>query len=277
MTPSTDLGEGKVIAKGNSFRSRPRTFPYISALPYECETQEERLEHLDHIIANLYIAIKGDDLKGIIGNSTGPAVYHWTKELRSWISLKFDMPLETRIKLIKLYYSLALAGTDGAAMEKFINMFCLLCKDDLFQDTVKPQDLDLDWRTLVVVMRKLAFPQQSSYEGSISKSFSALSRLAQVARHLIKPELTLQILEEILPHVSLPCQNDFGCSSNLSPPHARLERSERSRGVWGGAPAAGGIADQELTKEVCRFEGKCIPQCYEFADSAYACCASRGR
>jgi hypothetical protein len=185
------------------YRSRPRTFPYRGVLPYKTETPDEEIDHLNHIIGNLYIAIKGDDLKGVVGNTTGSSVTHWTRELRSWIELKFDMPLDTRIKLIKLYYSLALAGVDGSAMEKFINMFCLLCKDDKFQDTVQPADLDLDWRTLVLVMRKLAFPQQSSYDGNISKAFSALSRLAQVARHLIDPHVTLTILKEILPHVSI--------------------------------------------------------------------------
>jgi proteasome activator subunit 4 len=183
-------------------RSRPRTFPYSAILPYKTESEAERLAHLNHIITNLYVAIKGDDLKGLVGTSTGSAVTHWTRELRGWLELKFDMPMEIRIKLVKLYYSLALAGSDGAATDKFINMFCMLCKDDQFQEIIRPKDLNLDWKTLIRVMKKLAFPGQSVYDGNVSKQFTSLSRLAHAARTLIDPNATIEILKEVLPEVS---------------------------------------------------------------------------
>lgn len=182
-------------------RQRKRTFPYQASLPYATETETEQLAHLNHILANLYIAIKGDDFKGLIGNSTGASVVHWTRELRGWMELKFDMPLDIRLKLIRLYFSLSIAGCDGNAIEKFVNMFVSLCKDDIVQE-IPPKEFNFDWKSLVFIMRKLAFPQQSSYNGNITKSFNALLRLAQVARPLMDPVVLMDTLQEILPYVS---------------------------------------------------------------------------
>jgi proteasome activator subunit 4 len=182
-------------------RQRSRKFPYQASLPYKTESETEQLAHLNHILNNLYIAIKGDDLKGLIGNSTGSSVVHWTRELRGWMELKFDMPLEIRLKLIRLYFNLSITGSDGNAIDKFVNMFISLCKDDIVQE-IPAREFDLDWKSLVFIMRKLAFPQQSSYNGNITKSFNALLRLAQVARPLVDSSVLMDTLKEILPFVS---------------------------------------------------------------------------
>lgn len=182
-------------------RLKPRTFPYHEVLPYETESREEVLAHLDHIITNLYAAIKGDDLIGVIGRSVGSATVHWTRELTSWIELKFDMPMETRITLTRLYFTLALSGVDHPAGEKFVNMFCVLAKDDTFQETVTVDELDLDWKLLVVELKKLVDPQSMTYDGNCIKAFASLSRLAHIARHFIHPNAAMQIMREVLPLV----------------------------------------------------------------------------
>lgn len=182
-------------------RQRTRTFPYQASLPYQTETETEQLAHLNHILNNLYIAIKGDDLKGLIGNNTGSSVVHWTRELRGWMELKFDMPLDIRLKLIRLYFNLSIAGSDGNAIDKYVNMFISLCKDDVVQE-IPASEFNLDWKSLVFIMRKLAFPQQSSYNGNITKSFNALLRLAQIARPLVDSSVLMDTLKEILPYVS---------------------------------------------------------------------------
>lgn len=102
-------------------RTRPRTFPYFRYLPYEIEDQAERERNLDDCIKNLYIAVSGGDFS--------PGAVHWTREIRGWLSLKFDLPLETRRKLVKLYYELALApGLDYLIAERFASMFMVLTK-----------------------------------------------------------------------------------------------------------------------------------------------------
>ena len=102
-------------------RYRPRTFPYVRYLPYETETQAERQRNLEICIKHLYIAVSAGDF--------APGAVHWTRELRGWLSLKFDLPRETRVKLIKLYYELALApGIDYLVAERFASMFMVLTK-----------------------------------------------------------------------------------------------------------------------------------------------------
>jgi proteasome activator subunit 4 len=106
-------------------RNRPRTFPYFSTLPYPVEDEATRQENLAEILKRLYIAIQASDFT--------PGAVHWTRELRSWLSLKFDPTKEQRVKLVQLYYELALApGIDPVVSERFASMFMLLikCVDD---------------------------------------------------------------------------------------------------------------------------------------------------
>lgn len=198
----TNQDDSKISSTGVT-RLHPRTFPYQRILPYETETRSEVLAHLDHIISNLYVAIKGDDLIGVIGRSVGSATVHWTKELMSWIELKFDLPMETRITLARLYFSLSLSGIDHPAGEKFVNMFYVLVKDDTFQDTVTADKLNLDWKLLVIELKKLADPQNMSFDGNCVKAFGSLSRLAHIARQYLDPQASMQIMKEVLPLVSV--------------------------------------------------------------------------
>lgn len=102
-------------------RSRPRTFPYFKYLPYHVESQAEREEYLNVCMKHLYMAISAGDF--------APRAVHWTREIRGWLSLKFDLPRATRIKLVKLYYELALApGLDAVVSDRFASMFMVLTK-----------------------------------------------------------------------------------------------------------------------------------------------------
>jgi proteasome activator subunit 4 len=58
-----------------------------------------------------------------------PGVVHWTREIRGWSSLKFDMPRDVRVKLVQLYYGLSLApGLENSMSERFASMFMSLTK-----------------------------------------------------------------------------------------------------------------------------------------------------
>lgn len=120
-TPGVEWQEKDGNDPSRSARTRPRTFPYFSYLPYETEDQAERERNLDECIKNLYIAVSAGDFS--------PGAVHWTREIRGWLSLKFDMTRETRVKLVKLYYELALApGLDYVVAERFASMFMVLTK-----------------------------------------------------------------------------------------------------------------------------------------------------
>jgi len=112
---------GVVTPNHNDRRNRPRTFPYFKALPYEVESDQRRQEDFTEILKHLYIALEAGDFT--------PGAVHWTRELRSWLSLKFDPTKEQRTKLVKLYYELALApGIEPSVAERFASMFMMLTK-----------------------------------------------------------------------------------------------------------------------------------------------------
>jgi proteasome activator subunit 4 len=102
-------------------RYRPRTYPYFKLLPYNVEEEAERNNALEEILKQLYVAIKAEDI--------APGAVHWTRELRGWLNLKFEITRELRVRLVKLYYMLCLApGIDSAAADRFESMFRTLTK-----------------------------------------------------------------------------------------------------------------------------------------------------
>lgn len=123
---ATSPGLGRTGSQGTEdlkkvARNRPRTYPYFRYLPYELESEAERQENLNGILKQLYITVEAGDF------SVGAT--HWTRELRNWLSLKFDLAKEQRIRLIRLYYELALApGVGMAAAERFSSTFMVLTK-----------------------------------------------------------------------------------------------------------------------------------------------------
>ena len=114
-------GQGTVEDNKQVARSRPRTYPYSRYLPYEVESEVKRNEDLNGILKYLYISVEAGDF------SVGAV--HWTRELRNWLGLKFDPTKEQRVKLVRLYYELALSpGIDTSAAERFSSMFMVLTK-----------------------------------------------------------------------------------------------------------------------------------------------------
>ena len=120
-SPANTIAMESIDGGSQAKRNRPRTFPYFSTLPYPVEDESRRQENLAEILKHLYIAIQAGDFT--------PGAVHWTRELRSWLSLKFDPTKEQRIRLVKLYYELALApGIDPGVGERFASMLMLLIK-----------------------------------------------------------------------------------------------------------------------------------------------------
>jgi proteasome activator subunit 4 len=105
----------------NKARHRPRTYPYHRYLPYDVEDNAERQKNFDEILKQLYVAIEARDF------SSG-ALY-WTREIKNWLNLKFDASKDQRVKLVRLYYELALApGIEYLAAERFSSMLMVLTK-----------------------------------------------------------------------------------------------------------------------------------------------------
>ncbi|KAI4215842.1 MAG: hypothetical protein LQ351_001830, partial [Letrouitia transgressa] len=100
-------------------RNRPRTYPYFQYLPYQTEDESQRQNNFNAIVKHLYVAVEAGNF--------APEAIHWTREIRNWLGLKFDPTKDQRIRLVRLYYELALApGLDLTAAERFSSMFMVL-------------------------------------------------------------------------------------------------------------------------------------------------------
>lgn len=133
VSRSTSPGAGWDTSNGNSLhekRYRPRTYPYFSLLPYPVEAEADRDAALQEILKQLYIAVKAEDFS--------PGVLHWTRELRGWLQLKFEITRTLRVSLVKLYYMLALApGLEPSSCERFASMFLILLRLAIHYPSVK--------------------------------------------------------------------------------------------------------------------------------------------
>jgi proteasome activator subunit 4 len=119
-SPGLGFGSNEIDLEKEK-RYRPRTFPYFKLLPYNVEEEGERNAALEEILKQLYIAIEAEDIS--------PGAVHWTRELKGWLNLKFEITRTLRVKLVKMYYMLALApGIDYTASERFESMFRYLIK-----------------------------------------------------------------------------------------------------------------------------------------------------
>lgn len=177
-------------------RTRPRVFPYQKYLPYETESREQREQDLDEMLKHLYIAVASGDFV--------PGAVHWTKEIRGWMNLKFDLTKVQRIKLVKLYYELSLApGLEYGVSERFASMFMVLTKRKHY---LRPgKDLILDWRPLFKEIKVFVLPSESSTQNTYSskRNIRTLTKLCTFAQLFFDPREIPAMLEEFLPYYSM--------------------------------------------------------------------------
>ncbi|KAL8826264.1 MAG: hypothetical protein Q9191_003914 [Dirinaria sp. TL-2023a] len=172
---------------------RERTFPYFSSLPYGIEDEAERQKNFQEILKHLYVAVEAGDL--------APGALHWTRELRSWLGLKFRPSKEQRVILTKLYYELALApGVDISTADRFASMFMVLTKRKHY---MKPgKDLTLNWRPLLRQLKLFVLPSESgtSEVQSLKHNLKTLTKMCAFAQVYFDPADIPALLNEILPY-----------------------------------------------------------------------------
>ncbi|KAL9127967.1 MAG: hypothetical protein Q9217_003258 [Psora testacea] len=174
-------------------RSRPRTYPYYRYLPYDVESEAERQRNLNEILEHLYVSIQAGDFGG--------GAVHWTRELRNWLSLKFDPTKDQRIRLVKLYYELALSpGVDPAAVEKFSSTFDLLLKRKHYLR--RGIDLTLDWRPIFRELKIFVIPSESGMvqTQNVKRNYRTLAKMCAFAQLYFDPQEIPSIFEELLPY-----------------------------------------------------------------------------
>ncbi|SMY22391.1 unnamed protein product [Zymoseptoria tritici ST99CH_1A5] len=177
-------------------RIRPRVFPYAESLPYETESVEKREQDMDEMIKHLYVSVASGDFV--------PGAVHWTKEIRGWMTLKFDLTKKQRVSLVKLYYELSLApGLEYAVSERFASMFMVLTKRKHY---LRPgKDLILDWRPLYNELKVFVLPSETSTQNTYSskRNIRTLTKLCTFAQLFFDPKDIPAMLEEFLPFYSM--------------------------------------------------------------------------
>ncbi|KAF9887984.1 hypothetical protein FE257_009373 [Aspergillus nanangensis] len=174
-------------------RVRPRTYPYFEYLPYTLEDEADRDKSFGEILKHLYVAVESGDFS--------PGAVHWTRELRGWLSLKFDPTRTERINLVRLYYELSLApGIDPNVSERFASMFMLLTKRKHYLRPVK--DLILDWKPLYRELKAFVLPTESGlvHSTNLKRNVKTLTKLCAFIQLYIDPCELPAMLEEFLPH-----------------------------------------------------------------------------
>ena len=174
-------------------RSRPRTYPYASYLPYAVESETQRQADLEEILSLLYVSIEAGDF--------AVGALHWTRVLRTWLDLKFDPTKDQRIRLARLYYHLALApGIDSGVSEKFAGTFCSLLKRKHY--LTAGVDLVLDWRPLFAEVKAFVMPSASGMVQShhLKRNYRTLNKMCSFAQQYFDPQELPAMLEEILPY-----------------------------------------------------------------------------
>ncbi|KAB8204747.1 hypothetical protein BDV34DRAFT_196955 [Aspergillus parasiticus] len=196
VSRATSPGGGPTGMNGNGepkARVRPRTYPYFKYLPYSLEDEPERERSLREILTQLYVAVEAGDFS--------PGAVHWTRELRGWLSLKFDPSRTDRINLVRLYYELSLApGIDPNVSERFASMFMLLTKRKHYLRPVK--DLTLDWKPLYRELKAFVLPTESGlvHSTNLKRNVKTLTKLCAFVQLYIDPCELPAMLEEFLPH-----------------------------------------------------------------------------
>ncbi|TGZ77342.1 hypothetical protein EX30DRAFT_398649 [Ascodesmis nigricans] len=192
-SPGAGWGDTTTGGGDQQCRYRPRTFPYQKYLPYEVEDETARQAHLDLIIKQLYISIESRDFV--------PGAVRWSRELRNWLELKFDLPRTTRVKLVKLYYELAMApGLDPAVSERFASMFMTLIKRKHY---LRPgKDLTLNWKVLYTELKLFVLPQDDNIlhtAYNARKNIRTVIRMCTSAQYYFDPQELPAMFEEFLP------------------------------------------------------------------------------
>jgi proteasome activator subunit 4 len=173
-------------------RYRPRTFAYFKQLPFEVEDEPERDAALHNILKNLYIAVKAEDFN--------QGATHWARELTSWVNLKFEMTRAQRVKLVKLFYSLALTpGLENQAADRFLRMVVMLTRKNHY---LKPgEDLTLEWRPLWEELKPWLLPSETaSHQSSKKRSAKQVHKLCTHSNTYFDPSARREMLEEFLPY-----------------------------------------------------------------------------
>lgn len=131
-------------------------FQHHASIPYKIESREEALAQLGIIVESLELLFEANKFQlHAFGTDYAPEVAVSTSKLVAWQKLKHKMPLETRIRLTKVYSSACFQASEPTLLVRY-GLFCLsLWKSRAAKRELRTVKNLIDWKDLVRLVRNV--------------------------------------------------------------------------------------------------------------------------
>jgi proteasome activator subunit 4 len=174
-------------------------------LPYQIDYQAEPVAYLADIKHHL---------KQSVEQAEFTTTAFWTRQLRSYLELKYPLPKADKQLLAQLYYQLLITdGLDMSLLDTFVTMACRLLKKEY---EFQPHDFEWNWRPLYRLIRRSLFPpQRRRILPGQTVDASQLIRFIHKARRYFAAGAADEILAELLPELSADSLTDSLIASTL--------------------------------------------------------------
>ncbi|KAH8835430.1 hypothetical protein DL96DRAFT_1675460 [Flagelloscypha sp. PMI_526] len=164
---------------------------YTRTVPYPCETVEEMHKQLGKIVGKIFVCV---------ASKNWPLLTTWDGSLQCWIELKYPIPKSTRVKLVKMYYELALLpGLEARLTRSWADMLSrLLSNKPGLRRKLEATDLHLPWQPLWNVLKKEILPKKRLAETN-RNVVNILLYVAEQCQRYFGPDSIQPMLDEFLP------------------------------------------------------------------------------
>ncbi|KAJ3050497.1 hypothetical protein HK097_008547 [Rhizophlyctis rosea] len=172
--------------------TEPPPVDWNTALPYDTAAAGARW--IEDISQGLAVATAAGDF--------APGCIYWSRQLNSYLDLKYTLTTEQRVRLAKILYELIV--TPGMDIS-LVGSFASLCTQLIKKEKLIPTDqLILQWRPLYDIIQRNLYPRQKEkvYPGA-GRHAPSVMKLVMYANRFFPPEATAEILEELLPDINI--------------------------------------------------------------------------
>lgn len=125
----------------------------------------------------------------------------WTHELLVWLKMKYDMPLQLRMALAKVYYAICCCRGQHLNLRIYIKVFELLTKDI---ELMRKSGFTLPWEPVYLELVNHFPGVDASFEPLERKDMNNMLKLAERASSFYPPESLPQIFQHLGSRFSIP-------------------------------------------------------------------------
>ncbi|KAL5535214.1 BLM3_1 [Sanghuangporus sanghuang] len=163
---------------------------YVKSLPYSVESYAHMQQILDLILTRLVQSVKAKDFD--------PGFLQWDSMLTYLSMLKYPLPKEKRVALVKLYYEVAtLPGMPANIMAVAAEALNFLTRS---KTKLSIEDVRLPWKPIYKLLSKELFLSRRKFE--INQLPAYMGYIADSCRRFFHPAAIDEMLETFLPFMN---------------------------------------------------------------------------